>query len=125
MSRIITAVAIFVVVIGLAIFETVYTVNISEQVKDELKQAIESYDDDHHNEAKKHIESAEKIWKNHTGLLDTFLIHDNTEEVANEIAVAKNTLKYNSENFPVECEEAVDSLELLIYSMLPFIDNVL
>ena len=43
MGRTITAISIFVVIIGLAVFESIFTINISEQVKAELNDALTAY----------------------------------------------------------------------------------
>lgn len=125
MSRTITAIAIFIVIIGLAIFESAYTINVSEQVKNELSTALEEFLDENQEQAEKHIENAEKIWQENTTVLDAFLVHDDTETIADEISYAKNTLKYNNGHFPIECEKAIDSLKIIIYTMIPFLDNIL
>lgn len=52
MSRTITAIAIFIVIIGLAIFESAYTINVSEQVKNELSTALEEFLDETRNRLK-------------------------------------------------------------------------
>lgn len=89
MSRTITAIAIFIVIIGLAIFESAYTINVSEQVKNELSTALEEFLDENQEQAEKHIENAEKIWQENTTVLDAFLVHDDTETIADEISYAK------------------------------------
>lgn len=125
MNRIIIVVVIFLLVIGLAVCESVYTINVSEQVKYQLNTALETYNDGDSKKAEESLKKADKIWNDSTVFLDAFLIHDNIEEIAERIAAARSTLKYDSEHFPIECERAVLSLKVVIYSMLPYFDNIL
>lgn len=125
MNRIITVVVIFILVIGLAVCESAYTINVSEQVKYQLNTALESYNDGDIEKAEESLKKADKLWKNSTVFLDAFLNHDNVEDIAERIAETRSTLKYDSENFPIECEGAVLALKVVIYSMLPYFDNIL
>lgn len=125
MNRIITAIAIFLLIVGLAVCESVYTINISEKVKYQLNTALELYNNGDSKKAEENIKKADKLWSDNTAFLDAFLIHDNTEDIAEKIAIAKNTLKYDSKHFPVECERAILSLEVVIHSLLPYFDNIL
>lgn len=125
MNRIITAISIFILVIALAICETVYITSTSKQVMAKLDTAIEHYNNGEIKKAEEDIKSADKIWEDNTELMNAFLIHDSTDEVAERISTAKVTLKYQKERFPIECANAMDSLKVIIYSMLPQIDNIL
>ncbi len=125
MKRIVTAIAIFMLLISLSIFETVYITKISNQVIIKLDTAVEKYNNGEIEKAEKNIKSADKIWEENTKYLNAFLIHDNTDEVAERIATAEVTLKYQKERFPIECASAKDSLKIIIYSMLPQFDNIL
>ena len=124
MGRIVTAIIIFIVIIGLTIGETAYTINVSEQVKSNLNSSMESYLNKDIDTAKRKLNDADQLWNESTMLLDAFLIHDNTDEVAERIATAEVTLKYQKERFPIECASAKDSLKIIIYSMLPQFDNI-
>lgn len=125
MSRIITAISIFILVIALAVFETVYITNKAKEVVNEIEKAREYYDIYNLEMAEKSIKKADKIWEDNTEIMNAFLVHDNTDEVSERIATADVTLKYQSERFPIECANATDSLNIIIYSMLPQIDNIL
>ena len=125
MSRIVTVIAIFLVVISLAVCESVYTINVSEQVKGELQSAVEAYNKNDKEKAMKSIKKADEIWEDNTSFLDVFLVHNNVEEIAQKIISAEQTLKYDDEYFPIECEGAIASLKIMIYSMLPYFDNIL
>lgn len=125
MGRTVAAISIFVLIIGLAVFESIFTINISEQVKAELNDALTAYNHSDTKSAETHLNKADKIWGDNTWILDAFLIHDNTEDIAGKISTAKNTLKYNKKCFPIECSSAIESLDIVIYTMLPFFDNVL
>lgn len=125
MNRGVITVVIFLLVIGLAVCESVYTISVSEKVKYQLTTALEAYNDGDSKKAKENIETADQLWNDSTVFLDAFLIHDNTENIAEKISIARSTLKYDSEHFPIECESAVLSLKVVIYSMLPYFDNIL
>lgn len=125
MNRIITVVVIFLLVVGLAVCESVYTINVSEQVKYQLNTALKAYNDGDSEKTEESLKKADKLWNNSTVFLDAFLNHDNVEEIAEKIAAARSTLKYDGEHFPIECERAVLSLKVIIYSMLPYFDNIL
>ncbi|MEE0061450.1 MAG: DUF4363 family protein [Acutalibacteraceae bacterium] len=124
MKRIVTAIVIFLLLISLSIFETVYINNISKQVISRLDSAVEQYNNGEIEKAEKNIKTADKIWEDNTKFMNAFLIHDNTDEVAERIATAEVTLKYQKERFPIECASAKDSLKIIIYSMLPQFDNI-
>ena len=111
--------------ISISIFETVYITKISNQVISKLDTAVEKYNNGEIDKAEKSIKTADKIWEENTKYLNAFLIHDNTDEVAERIAIAEVTLKYQKERFPIECASAKDSLKIIIYSMLPQFDNIL
>lgn len=125
MGRIVTAIIIFIVIIGLTIGETAYTVNVSEQVKSNLNSSMESYLNKDVETANKKLNDADQLWNESTMLLDVFLIHDNTENISEKISTAKSTLEYNPKLYPIECKKAVESLNVVIYAMLPYFDNVL
>ena len=125
MKRIVTAIVIFMLLISISIFETVYITKISNQVISKLDTAVEKYNNGEIDKAEKSIKTADKIWEENTKYLNAFLIHDNTDEVAERIAIAEVTLKYQKERFPIECASAKDSLKIIIYSMLPQFDNIL
>ena len=125
MKRIVTAIVIFLLLIVLSIFETVYITKISNQVISKLDTAVEKYNNGEIETAEKSIKTADKIWEKNTRCLNAFLIHDNTDEVAERIAIAEVTLKYQKERFPIECAGAKDSIKIIIYSMLPQFDNIL
>lgn len=125
MKRIVTAIVIFMLLISLSIFETVYITKISNEVISKLDTAVEKYNNGEIEKAEKNIKTADKLWEENTKYLNAFLIHDNTDEVAERIATAEVTLKYQKERFPIECASAKDSLKIIIYSMLPQFDNIL
>ena len=125
MNRIITAISIFILLIALAICETVYITSTSKQVLAKLDTAIEHYNNGEIKKAEEDIKLADKIWEDNTQLMNAFLIHDNTDEVSERISTANVTLKYQKERFPIECASAIDSLKVIIYSMMPQIDNIL
>ncbi len=125
MNRIITVIVIFLLVIGLAVCESVYTISVSEQVKYQLNTALELYKDGDSEKAEESLKKADTLWNNSTVFLNAFLNHDNVEEIAERISATRSTLKYDSEHFPIECERAVLSLKVVIYSMLPYLDNIL
>jgi hypothetical protein len=124
MKRIVTAIVIFMLLILLSVFETIYITKISDQVISKLDTAVEQYNNGKIDKAKNDIETADKIWEKNTKYLNAFLIHDNTDEVAERIAIAEVTLKYQQQRFPIECASAKDSLKIIIYSMLPQLDNI-
>ncbi len=125
MNRIVTAILIFILVIALAICETVYITSTSKRVLAKLDTAIEHYNSGEIKKAENEIKSADKIWEDNTKLMNAFLIHDSTDEVSERISTASVTLKYQKERFPIECASAIDSLKVIIYSMMPQIDNIL
>ncbi|MEE1076532.1 MAG: DUF4363 family protein [Acutalibacteraceae bacterium] len=125
MNRIVTAILIFILVIALAICETVYITSTSKRVLAKLDTAIEHYNSGEIKKAENEIKSADKIWEDNTQLMNAFLIHDSTDEVSERISTASVTLKYQKERFPIECASAIDSLKVIIYSMMPQIDNIL
>ncbi|MEE1280785.1 MAG: DUF4363 family protein [Acutalibacteraceae bacterium] len=125
MNRIVTAISIFILLIALAICETVYITGTSKQVLEKLDTAIEHYNKGEIKKAEEDIKLADKIWEDNTQLINAFLIHDNTDEVSERISTANATLKYQKERFPIECASAIDSLKVIIYSMMPQIDNIL
>lgn len=125
MNRMITAVSIFILLIALAISETIYVTGTSKKVLTKLDTAIEHYNKGEIKRAEEDIKSADRLWEKNTELMNAFLIHDNTDEVAERISIASATLKYQSERFPIECAGAIDSLNVIIYSMMPQIDNIL
>lgn len=125
MSRMITAITIFLTVIGLSICESVYTINVSEDVKSVLNSSVEAYNDGDEENAMESIKEAKEVWDKNSAFLEAFLIHDNIEEIAEKITIAEKTLKYDHEHFPIECEGAIASLKVMIYSMLPYVDNIL
>ncbi|MEE0266089.1 MAG: DUF4363 family protein, partial [Acutalibacteraceae bacterium] len=89
-----------------------------------LDIAVEQYNKGEIEKAEKNIKSADEIWEKNTKYMNAFLIHDNTDEVAERIAIAEVTLKYQHQRFPIECASAKDSLKIIIYSMLPQLDNI-
>ncbi len=125
MGRVVTALVMFIGIISLTVYETAYTINVSEQVKSQLDSSLESYINDDKNSAKEMLKNANKLWNDSTMLLDMFLIHDNTENIAEKISTAETTLEYNQKLYPIECEKAINSLKVVIYSMLPYFDNIL
>lgn len=125
MSRIVTSISIFILVISLAISETVYVSNISKQVMSKIETAVEEYNNGEIEKAEKAIKEADKLWEDNTEYMNAFLVHDNIDEVAGRISTANTTLKYQTERFPIECVSAMDSLKVIIYSMLPSWDNIL
>jgi hypothetical protein len=125
MNRIVTAISIFILVIALAICETVYITSTSKKVLSKLDTAIEHYNKGEVKKAEEEIKLANKVWEKNTEIMNAFLIHDNTDEVAERISIASVTLKYQKERFPIECESAIDSLNVIIYSMMPRVDNIL
>lgn len=125
MSRIVTSISIFILVISLAVCETLYVSNISKQTMAKLDTAIEQYDKGEIEKAEKSVKEADKIWEDNTERMNAFLVHDNVDEVAGRISTANSTLKYQTERFPIECASAMDSLKVIIYSMLPNWDNIL
>ena len=125
MNRIVTAISIFILVIALAICETVYITGTSKKVLAKLDTAIEHYNSGEIKMAEEEIKSADKLWEKNTEIMNAFLIHDSTDEVSERISTASVTLKYQKERFPIECASAIDSLNVIIYSMMPQIDNIL
>lgn len=125
MSRIVTSISIFILVISLAVCETLYVSNISKQTMAKLDTAIEQYNKGEIEKSEKSVKEADKIWEDNTERMNAFLVHDNVDEVAGRISTANSTLKYQTERFPIECASAMDSLKVIIYSMLPSWDNIL
>lgn len=125
MSRIVTSISIFILVVSLAICETLYISDISKQTMAKLTTAIEQYNKGEIEKAETSMKEADKIWEDNTEFMNAFLIHDNTDEVAGRISTASVTLKHQKERFPIECAGAIDSLKIILYSMLPSFDNIL
>ncbi len=125
MKRIVTAIVIFMFVISLAVCEAVYVTKTSKKVMAKLDTAVEQYNNGEFEKAEKIINTADKIWEDNTIYMNAFLIHDNVDDVSERIATAQVTLKYQKERFPIECASAKDSLNIVIYSMLPQFDNIL
>lgn len=124
MSRIITAVLIFVSIFGLTVYESSYTAKISNQVKDKLETSVEHFLNDELELSKTDLQSADKLWNDSIELLNIFLIQNDTENIADKISVSENALEYNKDLFPIECEKAVASLEIIIRSVKPYFDNI-
>ena len=125
MNRIVTSISIFILIISLTICETVYVSNISKQTMAKLETAIEQYENGEIENAEKSVSEADKIWEDNTECMNAFLVHDNIDEVAGGISTAKMTLEYQQARFPIECASAMDSIKIILYSMLPSWDNVL
>lgn len=125
MKRVVTAIIMFIAVISLAICESVYTINVSENTKSKLESALKDYFNDNSDKADKKMKEAYEYWENSTPFLNIFLVHDNTDNIAEKISTAESTLKYDIEDFPIECEKAEKSIDVIIYSMLPYFDNIL
>ena len=61
MGRTVAAISIFVLIIGLAVFESIFTINISEQVKAELNDALTAYNHSDTKSAEAYLNKAIKF----------------------------------------------------------------
>lgn len=125
MSRVITAIIMFIAIVSLAITESAYTINVANKTADQLETALEAYKSGDKKSAEHQMKEVHQYWKDCTPFLNAFLIHDNTDDIAEKISTAESTLKYESEDFPIECEKAQEAIDVVIYSMLPYFDNIL
>ena len=125
MKRLVTAIVLILVAISVSVFESCYVIRISEKVETNLNSAFDCYQKNNLVQTDFYLSQAKNIWDNSRGLLNSLLIHNYTENISEEIAVAINTLKYDAENFPIECQKTIIVVKDIRYSMIPYIENIL
>lgn len=125
MKRLAAAIILFAAVMGIALFESIYVTKVSEKTENELKRALVEYQEDNLEKTEESIEKAVNIWEQSSDILNSMLIHNSTEDVAEKITTVKNVLRYDRDTFVTECENTINDIELIKNSMIPYIYNIL
>ena len=109
MKRLAAAIIMFTAVVGVALFESVYVVKVSEKAESALKTALVQYQEGNFGKAEENIEIAINVWEQSSEVLNSMLIHNSTESVAEKITTVKNVLRYERSEFVTECENTIMS----------------
>lgn len=125
MKRLLAAIILFTAVAGTALFESIYVINVSEKTENELKKALVQYHKGNVSQTEESIKRATGIWEQSSGILNSMLIHNNTESIDEEITTVKNVLIYDKDTFVTECENTINDIEFIKNSMIPYIYNIL
>ena len=125
MKRLAAAIIMFTAVVGVALFESVYVVKVSEKAESALKTALVQYQEGNVGKAEENIETAINVWEQSSEVLNSMLIHNSTESVAEKITTVKNVLRYERSEFVTECENTISDIEFIKNSMIPYIYNIL
>ena len=125
MKRLAAAIIMFTAVVGVALFESVYVVKVSEKAESALKTALVQYQEGNFGKAEENIEIAINVWEQSSEVLNSMLIHNSTESVAEKITTVKNVLRYERSEFVTECEKTISDIEFIKNSMIPYIYNIL
>ncbi len=125
MKRLAAAIIMFTAVVGVALFESVYVVKVSEKAESALKTALVQYQEGNFGKAEENIEIAINVWEQSSEVLNSMLIHNSTESVAEKITTVKNVLRYERSEFVTECENTISDIEFIKNSMIPYIYNIL
>ena len=125
MKRLVTAIILILMVIGISVFESCYVSHVSKKVETNLNSAFDCYQKNNLPQTAFYLSQAQNTWDNSRGLLNSLLIHNYTENISEEIITAVNTLKYDTENFPIECQKTIIAVKDIRYSMIPYVENIL
>ncbi len=125
MKRLAAAIIMFTAVVGVALFESVYVVKVSEKAESALKTALVQYQEGNFGKAEENIEIAINVWEQSSEVLNSMLIHNSTESVTEKITTVKNVLRYERSEFVTECENTISDIEFIKNSMIPYIYNIL
>ena len=125
MNRLAAAIIMFTAVVGVVLFESVYVVKVSEKAESALKTALVQYQEGNFGKAEENIEIAINVWEQSSEVLNSMLIHNSTESVAEKITTVKNVLRYERSEFVTECENTISDIEFIKNSMIPYIYNIL
>ena len=125
MKRLAAAIIMFTAVVGVALFESVYVVKVSEKAESALKTALVQYQEGNFGKAEENIEIAINVWEQSSEVLNSMLIHNSTESVTEKITTVKNVLRYERSKFVTECENTISDIEFIKNSMIPYIYNIL
>ncbi len=125
MKRLAAAIIMFTAVVGVVLFESVYVVKVSEKAESALKTALVQYQEGNFGKAEENIEIAINVWEQSSEVLNSMLIHNSTESVAEKITTVKNVLRYERSEFVTECENTISDIEFIKNSMIPYIYNIL
>lgn len=125
MKRLAAAIIMFMAVVGVALFESVYVTKVSEKAENALKTALVEYQEGNLEKTEENIEKAVNIWEQSSDILNSMLIHNSTETVAEKITTVKNVLRYEKDTFVTECENTINDIEFIKNSMIPYIYNIL
>ena len=125
MKRLAVAIIMFTAVVGVVLFESVYVVKVSEKAESALKTALVQYQEGNFGKAEENIEIAINVWEQSSEVLNSMLIHNSTESVAEKITTVKNVLRYERSEFVTECENTISDIEFIKNSMIPYIYNIL
>ncbi len=125
MSRVITAIVMLLAVTGGAVFESCYVTHVCRETEMYLQSAMESYHEQDIPLTETCLSRAEKAWNDSHCLLNSLLIHNDTETISEHITTTMDTLQYDKENFPTECHTTINAIQVIRHSMLPHMDNIL
>lgn len=125
MNRMIIAITMLFIVIGSAIGESYYVTDVSQQTEYHLQMALTHYHQNHISQTKDSLRQAKNIWNHHHAVLNSLLIHNYTENISEKIETSLNTLIYDEDKFPIECQNTLNALQVIRNSMIPYMDNIL
>ncbi len=125
MNRMIIAVIMLFIVIGSAIGESYYVIDVTGQTEYYLHMALTNYHQHHTSQTKDNLQQAKNIWNHHHVVLNSLLIHNYTDDISEKIETSLNTLIYDKNNFPIECRNTLNALQVIRNSMIPYVDNIL
>ena len=99
--------------------------DVKQKAESALKTALVQYQEGNFGKAEENIEIAINVWEQSSEVLNSMLIHNSTESVAEKITTVKNVLRYERSEFVTECENTISDIEFIKNSMIPYIYNIL
>lgn len=125
MKRLWVVIFIFILLIGLAITELIFTTSTAKSVESHIETSLNYYEQHRINESLIAIRMAKETWKENRKRMEIFLIHDNVHNVTYSLTAAEQMLLEDIDDFPSECKKAIEQLNALRDIQFPYIENIL
>lgn len=126
MKRLILAVSLAVIALGIGIFETVYVGRVADLTAEYVEEAVNLSREKENKKAAEALESAREYWKENSRVMKVFLSHDREREISeNLIEIQERIGMEEIEEFYSLCERTKGQLASIKENELPLIENIL
>lgn len=126
MKKLLIALVLMSIVIGICIFEMFSIDHISSESIETINIMQQAHENNDKYKLKELSENLYNLWEGKTQIMHIFFQHDSVDEIEQSIAIIKNSIDQDDdETFQTESTRVAIQIQSLRDSEFPYIENIL